>query len=112
MPDIDRLDTIQEELAQVLEERITTLLAGIKACQDVTTRIVTTTLEIQRQQDLSARLDKELGPLGVEADKLRKENEANQVKLDRLKENVEKMRALRSELVSSLQGLAGGLGER
>ena len=107
--DADRLRAIQEDLNAVLEERVTDLLAHMKAIQEVTAQIAATEVEIRRQEALKEHLEGELEPLTSEADDLRAENAELQGKVDKLQENVSKMRKLREELMGNLSGLSKGL---
>jgi chromosome segregation ATPase len=105
----DRLREIQGELDGILEERITELLAHMKALREVTSQISATELDIRRHEALKNQLERELAPLASQAEGLERENGEIQRKVDGLRDNVTRMRKLREELMSNLSGLTGEL---
>jgi len=105
MQPADRLAELQGQLDAVLEERITELVAAIRACQEVTAQIATTTLEIRRQEALGDELSKQLEPLSAEASRLETENESSAQELAALKADVERMQAEREALLTRLGDL-------
>jgi chromosome segregation ATPase len=100
-----RLQAIQEELNRIAEERVTDLLAHLRAAREVTSRIAVTELEIARQEQLRRGLDEEVGPLETRVEALKSENGEIQSKVDNLTETVKRLRKMREELMSSLSGL-------
>lgn len=105
--DNERLRAIQEELNGVLEARITDLLGHVRAVQEVTARIASTSSEIQRQEQLRELLDAELSSLDGQSESLRTDNARIEEKVTALRANVQQMRKLRAELMSDLTGLSG-----
>jgi archaellum component FlaC len=102
MPTADdsRLQTIQTELNAILEDRITQLMAHIKAAQGVSREIARTEDEIRRQQALKEQLGSELGPMRSEAESLKAETAQLQEEVDGLLASISKMRSIREELLS------------
>jgi archaellum component FlaC len=107
----DRLNAIKQELNDILESRIGDLLGSVRATQQVTRQLVATEDEIRRQTYLKDRLEAEIGPLKRTADGLGVENRDLQARVDRLRENVERMKSLREELMSNLSTLKGEIGD-
>lgn len=107
--DSDRLAAIEDELSGILEERITELLAHMRALREVTSQIAATELDIRRQEQVHGQLESELGPLTARSDALDEENEEIQRRVDALRENVSRARKLREELMSNLSGLTSEL---
>ncbi|MEQ1570982.1 MAG: hypothetical protein ABMA64_35460 [Myxococcota bacterium] len=107
----DRLQTIKQELNDLLEQRIGNLLGVVRATQTVTRQLVSTEEEIRRQTYIKERLEAELAPLKGRADGLAGENRDLQSRVDRLRENVERMKSLRDELMSNLSNLKGEIGD-
>ncbi|MEQ1505156.1 MAG: hypothetical protein ABMB14_23175 [Myxococcota bacterium] len=107
----DRLAAIKQELNDLLESRIGDLLGAVRATQELTRRLVSTEEEIRRQSFLKERLEAELGPLKTRADGLGVENRDLQARVDRLRENVGRMKSLRDELMSNLSNLKGEIGD-
>lgn len=101
----DRLQAIQEELNHIAEERVTALLAHLRAAREVTSRIAVTELEIARQEQLRRSLDAEVPPLEAKAASLKSENADMQARVDSMGETVKRMKKMREELMSSLSGL-------
>jgi archaellum component FlaC len=94
------LQAIQEQLSGLLEERVTELMAQIKATQALSRQIARTEEEIERQRLLQEKLENDLGPLREEAAALRAETESLQSEVDELLESVSRMRHLREELLA------------
>jgi chromosome segregation ATPase len=101
----ERLQAIQEELNHIAEERVTELLAHLRAAREVTSRIAVTELEIARQEQLRRALDAEVAPLEGKAESLKSENADIQARVETLGETVKRLRKMREELMSSLSGL-------
>jgi|JI7StandDraft_1071085.scaffolds.fasta_scaffold288492_2 archaellum component FlaC len=94
------LQAIQEQLSGLLEERVTELMAQIKATQALSRQIARTEEEVERQRLLQEKLENDLGPLREEAASLRAETESLQSEVDELLESVARMRNLREELLA------------
>lgn len=107
----DRMEEIKDELNSVLEARIGDLLGSIRATHEVAQRLASTEDEIRRNSALKARLEEELGPLTDASRELETENGDLQAKVDKLQENVEKMRQLKAQLMSNLSSLKSQLDE-
>lgn len=107
--EVDRLRQIQGELEQVLEARVTELLARMKAIREVTAHISAVEADIQRQERLQVGLEAEIPALEGRADTLQSENRDTQARVDALREKVLRMQKLREELMSNLSGLTGEL---
>ena len=112
MPSVDpQLQTIKQQLEAVLEHRIGDLLGHVKATQAVTRQIVAAEAEIHRQQELESRLREELGPLETASETLTSDNADLQSKVEKVRENVDRMRALKQQLMSDLSSLKNELHE-
>lgn len=109
MSNNDRLNVIKKELNDLLEEKIGNLLGVVRATQQVTRELIATEEEIRRQTYVRERLETELGPASRRSDSV--ENKEVQARLERLNENVERMKALRDELMTNLSNLKGGIEE-
>lgn len=107
----DRLAAIKKELDDILEARIGDLLGAMKATQEVTRRLIATEEDIRRQTYLKGRLDAELGPLKTRSDGLTSETRELQARVDRLRENLERQKAVRAELISKLDIAKSGLAD-
>jgi len=107
----DRLTAIKQELNDLLEARVGNLLGAVRATQQITRQLVSTEEEIRRQTYIKERLEAELAPLKGRADTLAGENRDLQARVDRLRENVERMKSLRDELMSNLSNLKGEIGD-
>lgn len=107
----DRLTAIKKELEDLLEARIGDLLGAMRATQEVTRRLITTEEEIRRQTYLKGRLEADLGPLKTRSDSLTSETKELQARVDRLRENLERQKAVRAELISKLDIAKSGLAD-
>ena len=107
--DSDRLAAIEEELGSILEERVTELLAHMRALREVTSQIAATEMDIRRQEHVHAQLESELGPLSARSEALDNENQEIQRRVDELRDNVSRARKVREELMSNLSGLTSEL---
>jgi archaellum component FlaC len=107
----DRLQAIKDELTDLLEARIGDLMGAVRATQEVTRRIVATEEEIRRQTVQRDQLERELGPLQSSADGLEGETRDLRTRVERARENVERLRSLREELMNNLSSLKGELDE-
>jgi hypothetical protein len=94
------IQQIQEQLTAVLEERVTDLMAQIKATQAISRHIARTEEELERQRLLQERLESDLGPLREEAAALRAETQSLQAEVDELIDSVSRMRNIREELLA------------
>lgn len=107
--EVDRLRQIQGELEQVLEARVTELLARMKAIREVTAHISSVEADIQRQERVRAGLEAELPPLEARHATLSAENADIQARVDGMRDKVARLQKLREELMSNLSGLTGDL---
>jgi chromosome segregation ATPase len=105
----DRMIALRDELAGILEERLSDLTGSLLAVQEVTRQVASVDLEIRRNQSAKARLEQELTALRKQSGSLETENAEIKARVDKLKANVERMRRLREELMSGLSGLTGEL---
>lgn len=94
------LQAIQEQLAAILEDRVTELMTQIKATQALSRQIARTEEETERQRLLQERLEAELGPLRHEAARLSTETQRLQGEVDELLDSVSRMRNIREELLA------------
>lgn len=101
----DRLDAIKSELDEVLEQRIGHLLGVVRAAQAVTREIVATESEIRRQEALAADLEAQLAPLRETASELDAGNRELKSRVGAARSDVDRMKALREELMSNLSNL-------
>jgi chromosome segregation ATPase len=92
------LQAIQEQLGALLEERVTELMAQIKATQTLVRRIASTEDEIARHKLLGERLEAELGPLREEAGTLAAHTSTLQAELGQLSGTTARLREIRREL--------------
>lgn len=160
-PHVPRLRALQDELQQILEDRLKELVQAVTDGEEAARRILTAEVELERHRALASRLQAEadalaaeLGAVGeqtvrlaalhrqaqaeleahrgrqslgeaevaeirraveagraqlealeAEARALREENTTLKNKLDTLQENVQRMRRLRQELMTSISGL-------
>lgn len=72
----DRLDQIQQELASILEERISRLNAALQANEATSRRIVATEMELERAKNTGKRLAAEAARLESEAREFTERREA------------------------------------
>lgn len=107
--EVDRLREIQGALEQVLEARVTELLARMKAIREVTAQIAAIESDIQRHDRVRAGLEAEVPGLEARATQLDGENGEIQARVDGLREKVGRMNKLREELMANLSGLTGEL---
>ena len=105
----ERLATIQSDLNTLLEQRIGNLLGVVRAAQEVTRQIIAAEEEIRRQTLIKDQLEADLGPLKSQADGLGTENRELRHRVDSMKNNVDRMKSLRDELMSNLSNLKGEL---
>ncbi len=94
------LQSVQEQLQEILELRVTELMTQIKAAQAVSRQIARTEEEVERQRMLRERLEVEVGPLRREAAELTAETQALQAELDGVKSAVSRLREIRNELAA------------
>ncbi len=106
----DRLEAIHDELAAILEERVTALTAAIVGVQEVTRQIASTENAIHRNEAVRDRLNADLAGLRSTEQGLEAENRANRKKVASLKENIGRLREMRQEMRSKLSSLTGELG--
>lgn len=104
----DRLTAIKKELNDLLEAKISNLLGVVRATQQVTRELLETEEEIRRQAYVREGLEAQLGPARGRVDSV--ENRELQARLDRLQQNVERMKTVRDGLMSDLATLKNGLG--
>lgn len=102
----DRLHTLQSELESALEHRITELLTHVKATQAITAQLATTQQEIRVQERLKEQLSAELQPLSEHATALEGDAEKLADRIDKLKENILRMKTQRKGLVEKANALA------
>jgi hypothetical protein len=107
MSDTDRLRAIQQEVNEVLEERMTDLLGRIKAVRDVTLQIASTDVEIQRQEHNAEMLDADLAQARSTAQKLEILQRA-----ELLREGAGRARVQREQLIEQLATVAAALRAR
>ena len=105
----ERLATIQSDLNNLLEHRIGNLLGVVRAAQEVTRQIIAAEEEIRRQTLIKEQLETDLGPLKSQAEGLGTENRELRHRVDSMKNNVDRMKSLRDELMSNLSNLKGEL---
>jgi chromosome segregation ATPase len=103
--------TLKQELESLLEERISDLLCHVKVAQGVTRQILAAEEDIRRQQLLQASLEQELPPLEEEAEGLQAENSVLESKVEKLRDNVMRLRVLKGDLTASLTSLKNDLHE-
>lgn len=108
MSSTDRLTAIKKELNDLLEAKIGNLLGVVRATQQVTRQLIETEEEIRRQAFQQQGLEAELGPARGRADSA--ENRDLQARLDRLQQNVERMKSVREGLMNNLATLKAELG--
>ncbi|MCB9664566.1 MAG: hypothetical protein H6732_10680 [Alphaproteobacteria bacterium] len=107
MSEATNVRAIHDQLATLLEERVTELMTEIKTSQALTRQIARTEEEIERQQLLKDKLEAELGPLRTRAAELASETEELRTQLDDAGDLVARLGEIREEL-EALQ--AGGQG--
>lgn len=107
MSDTDRLRTIQLEVNDILEERMTDLLARIKAVRDVTMQIASADVEIQRQETSAAMLEGDLAKATTTAQKLEILQRA-----ESMREGAGRARKIREQLIEQLSTVATALRAR
>lgn len=98
--DHSSLQAIQEQLADVLESRVTELMTEIKASQALSRQIARTEEELDRQRMLRERLQADLQPLRDEAATLKSETSTLQGEVDDLLASISRMRNIREELLA------------
>jgi hypothetical protein len=94
------LQTVQDQLQAILEEKVTDLMTQIKASQAVSRQIARTGEEIERQRLLRERLETELGPLRKEVAELTIETKALQDELAGVASAAARLREIRNELTA------------
>lgn len=104
MSDTDRLHAIQQEVNQILEERVADLLARMKAVREVTAQVASADIEAERHEATATQLEAGLAKASSTGQKL----EILQ-KVESMREAAGKARARRDELVEHLAGLASAL---
>lgn len=105
----DRLNAIKKVLNVLLEGKIGNLLGVVRATQQVTRELIAAEEEIRRQSFVRDQLAAELGPTRGRGDALSPETKDLQARLDRVQENLDRMKSLRDELLTNLGSLQGGL---
>ena len=80
--EIDRLDEIQAEVQQILEERISTLSEKIRAVHEVSRRLLEVEVELERQAQLHQELNDELALATDNLEKSIADNEAIEDQID------------------------------
>jgi hypothetical protein len=105
----DRLNALKKELNELLEVRIGSLLGVVRATQQVTRDLIATEDEIRRQTFVRESLQAELGP-GPGPDATPHQRDL-QSRLERVQENVERMKSLRDELLNNLATLKASVSE-
>ena len=101
--DADRLQSIQKEMALILEARLGELSSAIRASEQVTRQIITTELEIQRHKQRET-------DLGVELDVLRLKSQKTEDALEDSKQLKEKLIAQNAELEAELEEVRSEVG--
>lgn len=96
--DTPSLQAIQEQLGAILEERVTELMAQIKATQALVRRVARTEEEIERQKLLAERLEAEVVPLREEASQLSEHTASLHAEVSQLAGATVRLRELRAEL--------------
>lgn len=89
---------IHDQLATLLEERVTELMTEIKTSQALTRQIARTEEEIERQQLLKDKLEAELGPMRARAADLAAETEELRGQLEDAGDVVARLTEIREEL--------------
>ena len=116
-----RLESIQKDLAAILEARLAELTDAMKKTEHATRRIVAAEVELERHHISRLQLDSEVElarqqarDLESTAETLRRENAALKSKLKTMEENIARLRQMQKELMSSMSeitqptGFTGG----
>lgn len=120
-PTVDRLEKLQAELQQVLEDRLAELSQAIRQSETVARRIVSAELEIERHRGTTTQLGAEIDTLEQQLDaarqraaEVRERHDALSAERERYRAEVERLRAAVAEADgevaqarASVEGLEG-----
>lgn len=97
-PTVDRLEKLQAELQQVLEDRLAELSQAIRQSEGVARRIVSAELEIDRHRGTTTQLESEISSLEEQlaaartrADEVRSRHETLRAERERYRAEVERL---------------------